>query len=108
MIAILNNTSTTGPPATPAASGNRGTSLLIWTFTIFNFLRILAYLPSIEAILVTGESAQHSLLTWLIFFGANVTMCCWLYAEAGRRFNQRTSVEEEQRGRNAGRLRGWR
>lgn len=85
---MLNKTSTTAPPATPPASGNCGTSLLIWTFTIFNFLRILAYLPTIEAILVTGESDQHSLVTWLIFFGANVTMCCWLYEEAGRRFNQ--------------------
>jgi len=82
-----NKASTTAPPSTPAAE-HRATGFLVWTFTIFNFLRIVAYLPTIEAILVTGESDQHSLLTWVIFFGANVTMCCWLYEEAGRRLNQ--------------------
>lgn len=82
-----NKASTAAPPGAQPP-GTRGTRFLVWTFTIFNFLRILAYLPTVEAILVTGESDQHSLLTWLIFFGANVTMCCWLYEEAGRRFNQ--------------------
>lgn len=62
--------------------------LLTWSFTLFNGLRIVAYLPTVEAIYSSGHSDQHALLTWLIFLGANATMALWLYEENGRRCNR--------------------
>jgi hypothetical protein len=37
-----------------------------------------AYLPTLWAIHVSGDSSQHSLWTWATWFGANVTMAAWL------------------------------
>lgn len=62
--------------------------LLTWCFTLFNGLRIVAYLPTVEAIYSSGHSDQHALLTWLIFLGANATMSLWLYEQNCRRCNR--------------------
>lgn len=53
--------------------------LLCWAFTFFNSARVLAYLPTLWAIHVSGDSSQHSLWTWLTWFFANVTMAAWLH-----------------------------
>lgn len=58
--------------------------LLTWAFTLFNALRIVAYLPTIWAIHASGDSSQHSLWTWLTWLGANATMAAWLYESHGR------------------------
>lgn len=63
------------------ASGARLSYLraLALVFTIFNTLRTLAYLPNIAAIIASGNSDQHSLLTWLTLAGANATMALWIF-----------------------------
>ncbi len=66
------------------SEGNAALRLLTWSFTLFNGLRIVAYLPTVEAIYTSGHSDQHALLTWLIFLGANATMALWLYEQNGR------------------------
>lgn len=65
---------------------------LTWAFTVFNSIRVLAYLPTAWAIFSSGDSGQHSLLTWLTWFGANLTMAAWLYENNGQRANKAVGV----------------
>jgi hypothetical protein len=58
--------------------------VLTWAFTLFNSVRMLAYLPTIWAIVQSGDSSQHSLWTWGTWFGANATMAAWLYESSGQ------------------------
>lgn len=71
-------------PAPPA----RRLPLLTGAFTLFNGLRVVAYLPTLAAIRTSGQADQHSLLTWLTFLGANLTMALWLHEQNGRRTNR--------------------
>ena len=48
--------------------------LLPWTFTAFDSIRILGHLPTVLAIIESGNSSQHSMLTWITWLGANSTM----------------------------------
>jgi hypothetical protein len=61
---------------------------LTWAFTLFNTARVLAYLPTMWAIYVSGDSSQHSLWTWVTWMGANATMAAWLYEGSGRRLER--------------------
>ena len=65
---------------------------LTWLFTLFNSVRVLAYLPTLLAIFTSGDSSQHSLLTWVTWVGANATMAAWLYEHNGRRLNRAIAV----------------
>lgn len=56
-------------------------------FALFSSARVLAYLPTIWAVMATGDSSQHSLWTWFTFFGGNSTMAVWLWENNGRRCN---------------------
>lgn len=56
-------------------------------FTLFSSARVMAYLPTIWAVVTTGDSGQHSLWTWLTFLGGNVTMAVWLWENNARRCN---------------------
>ncbi len=76
-------TLTTTTPAPNAARVNYLRALAL-AFTFFNSLRTLAYLPNIFAIVESGRSDQHSLLTWLTLAGANITMAMWVYENHGR------------------------
>lgn len=67
-------------------------ALLTWAFTLFNSVRVIAYLPTMWAIQVSGDSTQHSLWTWLTWFAANVTMAAWLYEQNGKRFDRTIAV----------------
>ena len=76
----------------PAAAGpSRGAGAYIrvlgWAFAFFNGVRLATYLPTIWAIQGSGASDQHSLLTWLAWCGANVTMALTLHEQNGRRFS---------------------
>ncbi len=62
--------------------------LLTWAFTLFNTVRVAAYVPTIVAIVRSGDSSQHSLLTWLTWFCANATMAAWLYEHGGQHLNK--------------------
>ena len=66
--------------------------VLTWLFTLFNSVRVLAYLPTLLAIFTSGDSSQHSLLTWGTWVGANATMAAWLYEHNGRRLNRAIAV----------------
>jgi hypothetical protein len=63
-------------------------SVLTWSFTLFNLGRTIAYVPTMWAVLISGDSTQHSLLTWCTWVGANITMTCWLFEQAGRRVDR--------------------
>jgi hypothetical protein len=47
---------------------------LTWAFLLLTGARLAAYMPTVWAILQTRDSRQHSLWTWLIWVGANLTM----------------------------------
>ncbi len=79
-------------PATALLSRARYLQLLAWTFTLFNSVRVLAYLPTMASILASGNSDQHSLLTWLTWMGANATMAVWLWEHNGQRLNRAVLV----------------
>ncbi len=59
--------------------------LLTWSFTFFSSVRVLSYLPTLWAIHASGDSSQHSALTWATWLGANLTMAAWLHEHNGRR-----------------------
>ena len=65
---------------------------LTWAFTLFNTVRVFAYLPTLWAIHASADSSQHSLWTWLTWLGANVTMAAWLYEHNGGRVNRAVLV----------------
>lgn len=71
-----------------SSSGGFYLQFLTWTFTLFNSVRVFAYLPTLWAIYASGDSSQHSLLTWLSWFGANATMAVWLYEHNGHRMDK--------------------
>ena len=66
-------TTTSAVRRLPQASGVY-LAALTWLFTLFNSVRVLAYLPTLLAIFTSGDSSQHSLLTWVTWVGANATM----------------------------------
>ena len=69
-----------------------GLRVLSWAFTLFNSVRMLAYLPTTWAIYTTGDSSQHSLWTWCTWLGANATMAAWLYEHNGHRCDKAVLV----------------
>lgn len=66
--------------------------VLTWAFTLFNSVRVLAYVPTTWAIYASGDASQHSLWTWCIWFGANLTMAAWLYEQNGRCISRAAAV----------------
>ena len=77
-------------PAAPSRS--RYLTLLGWAFTLFNSVRVFAYLPTMWTLVQSGNSSQHSLWTWFTWFGANLTMALWLRERNGGRFDKAASV----------------
>ncbi|MDQ7743087.1 hypothetical protein [Hydrogenophaga pseudoflava] len=73
-------------------SPQRRLELLAAAFAVFNSLRIVAYLPTLLALHASGHTEQHSLFTWLVFLGANLTMALWLHEQNGRRMNRAIAV----------------
>ena len=83
MNATLTPTGVSNPWARPTYL-----ALLTWAFTLFNTLRLVAYLPTMWAICASGDSTQHSLWTWCTWLGANATMAAWLYEQNGQRLSR--------------------
>lgn len=81
-------------PEQPPRLGARAVYLavLTWAFTLFNAVRMLAYLPTLWAIHTTADSSQHSLWTWCTWLGANLTMAAWLYEQNGQRLGRAVVV----------------
>ena len=67
-------------------------TLLGYMFALFSTVRVLAYLPTIWAVVQSGDSSQHSLLTWFTWAGANLKMAAWLYEQQGQRWNRAIAV----------------
>lgn len=67
-------------------------TVLGWAFTLFNSVRVAAYLPTVWAIYQSGDSSQHSLWTWCTWLGANLTMALWLRERNGGRFCRAAAV----------------
>ena len=66
--------------------------VLTWGFTLFGTARIVSYLPTLWAICSSGQSSQHSLWTWGIWFGSNLTMAAWLYEQAEQRWTRASVI----------------
>jgi len=75
-------------PALPGTPRGAYLALLGGLFSLFNSARILAYLPTLWAVALSGDSSQHSLWTWATFLGGNATMALWLWEQNGRRCNR--------------------
>lgn len=75
-----------------ASPQTRYLMVLTWAFTAFNGVRVLSYLPTLWAIQKSGDSSQHSLITWLTWLGANLTMSLWLYENNQRRCSKAVLV----------------
>jgi hypothetical protein len=88
----MNTLSCAAPPATEHPRRSAYLSVLTSAFTLFNSVRVLAYLPTVWAIVQSGDSSQHSVWTWLTWAGANATMAAWLYEQNGRRGNRAVAV----------------
>lgn len=67
-------------------------SVLGWAFALFSTVRVVAYLPTVWAIVQSGDSGQHSLWTWFTWAGANATMSAWLYETQGQQFTRAAAV----------------
>jgi hypothetical protein len=91
-----------GPVAQPAPAGGaaggaaalhgRYLQVLTWAFTLFSSARLVSYLPTLWAIGASGDSSQHSLWTWGIWLGSNLTMALWLHEQHGRRWTRAAVV----------------
>lgn len=77
-------------PAVPARS--RYLTLLAWSFAFFSSVRVAAYVPTLWAIHQSGDTSQHSLWTWLVWLGSNLTMAAWLYEQDGQRLGRAAAV----------------
>lgn len=88
----MTSLTSTSPLPASAAPRRRYVTLLGWAFTLFNSVRVVAYLPTIWALWVSGDSGQHSLWTWCTWFGANLTMALWLRERNGGRFCRAAAV----------------
>lgn len=78
--------------APEAPSRSRYLTLLGWAFTLFNSVRVFAYLPTMWTLMQSGNSSQHSVWTWFTWFGANLTMALWLRERNGGRLDKASSV----------------
>jgi hypothetical protein len=61
-------------------------------FVLFNCTRLLTYLPTLWAIHSSASSSQHSLLTWGVWVGSNLSMAAWLYEHHGRQLSRAVVV----------------
>ncbi|MFT3802553.1 MAG: hypothetical protein QM766_15210 [Burkholderiaceae bacterium] len=66
--------------------------LLTWSFTLFSTVRLAAYVPTLAALVQSGDSSQYSLWTWGIWVGANTTMAAWLYENNGQNVDRTVAV----------------
>lgn len=75
-----------------AAARRRYLQVLTWAFTLFSSVRVLSYLPTLWALLESGQSEQHSLWAWGMWACSNATMTAWLYEEAGQCWSRAVAV----------------
>ena len=93
----MNPPASTAPPladTVPRRIGWRAWYLqgLTWAFMLLTAARLVAYAPTVWAIVLSRDSSQHSLWTWLTWVGANATMAAWLYEHNGHRMDKAIGV----------------
>lgn len=89
------NTATTAPSSpAPAPQRTHGTYLraLTWLFTVFNSVRVLAYLPTLVGHLRQRRQQPAFPVDLADLGGANATMAAWLYEQNGRRVHRAVVV----------------
>jgi hypothetical protein len=59
-------------------------ALLGGAFAFFNTVRLATYLPTLWTIHESGQSDQHSLVTWASWMLANLSTALWLVEKSGR------------------------
>ncbi len=80
-------------PADRAAAWRaRRLRILALAFAFFSSARLVAYLPTVYAIAVSGKTDQHSLWTWATWTGANGVMAWWLWEHNGQRMDRAIAV----------------
>lgn len=92
-----------GPGSRPARAAIRGRAVQVagrerlngayrrglgFAFALSHSLRLLAYLPVIATLQASGDASQHSLLTWLTWLFANLTMAGWNFEQNGHRVDR--------------------
>lgn len=80
------------PGQPPVSWRRRYLLVLTWAFMLLTAARLVAYAPTVIAIIRSADSRQHSLLTWLVWVGANLTMAAWLYEHNGHRCDKAVGV----------------
>ena len=80
------------PVRSGSLSGGADVTGLNWAFAVLGSTRLLTYLPTLWAIQASGDSRQHSLLTWIAWVASNATMAAWLFEHNGRRINKAIAV----------------
>lgn len=80
------------PRSAPGGARAAYIRTLTCAFAVFNSIRFAAYLPTVWAIHVSGDSSQHSLWTWCTWLGANATMAAWMYEQNGQRISRVVAV----------------
>ena len=93
----MNPPASTAPPladTVPRRIGWRAWYLqgLTWAFMLLTGARLIAYMPTVVSIVHSRNSQQHSLWTWLIWVGANLTMAAWLYEHNGQQMDKAIGV----------------
>ena len=93
----MNPPASTAPPladTVPRRIGWRAWYLqgLTWAFMLLTAARLVAYAPTVWAIVLSRDSSQHSLWTWFTWLGANLTMAGWLYEQNGQRIGRAVIV----------------
>jgi hypothetical protein len=66
--------------------------LLLGAFALFNAMRVVSYLPTFWAIHASGDSSQHSLWTWFVWFGSNLATGLWQREHSRRRMTGTVAV----------------
>jgi hypothetical protein len=66
--------------------------ILAWAFTIANSVRVVSYIPMVLAIHASGDSSQHSILTWGTWLAANLTMSAWQFESNDHRVDRIVAV----------------
>jgi hypothetical protein len=93
MIVVSRTAAVDSASASRRWSARRGYLVaLTWAFTLFSSARVVAYLPTLWAIHQSGDTSQHSLLTWCAWLGSNATMAAWLHEQNGHVVNRAVGV----------------
>ena len=92
----MNTATTRLPPSSTAPSAPRWRAWylrgLTWAFMVLTTARLLGDPPAGLAMLQTRGSRNHSVWTWLIWVGANLSIALWMYENNGHQMDKAIGV----------------